>query len=295
LVVTVSVDWEGKEFSAANVQAMNTLRNAHPNIPFVQFLNAAYYTKQGANPDSITPLIKSMLRSQDEHALHVHSWKSLIEASGVVYSPEPSLIGDNESYCQNDCGFSVPLEIYSVDEISRVVSLSSNILISEGFNRPKSFRAGAWMAGGKVREALAINSFQFDSSAVSWEPLSSHYRFDTLFKNLVHQFWPNTNLTSQPYVLKTNAGNLIEMPDNGCLADYQSANEMLKTFHANVVEWKKNPNTTSYVHFGLHLESANRFAENMNAALAKIVNYATENKLPLEFKTFEQIGSDFLN
>jgi hypothetical protein len=47
--VVVSVDWEGREIAPNNLEAMKAFRKDYPDIPLQQFLNAAYYTKTGAD------------------------------------------------------------------------------------------------------------------------------------------------------------------------------------------------------------------------------------------------------
>ena len=60
--VVVTVDWEGRALETANLDQMKALRATYPTIPFVQFLNIAYYLKQGADPEAIDRAIRSVIR-----------------------------------------------------------------------------------------------------------------------------------------------------------------------------------------------------------------------------------------
>jgi hypothetical protein len=110
-VLVVTVDWEGLNLSDDNLAAMRALRERFPEIPLVQFLNAAYFTKPDADADAVQARIASVLRDGDELGLHIHGWKRLFEAAGVSYRPSPTFRGPDESgpACDYDCGHAVPI------------------------------------------------------------------------------------------------------------------------------------------------------------------------------------------
>ena len=45
----------------------------------------------------------------------------------------------------------------------------------------------------------------------------------------VQDLWPDATRLSQPYRLE---GGLVELPNNGCLADYATSSDMVETFQA---------------------------------------------------------------
>ena len=53
LVVFVTVDWEGFELDEVNTRALLSLRGMFPDVPFVHFLNPAYFLKPGLDEDEL--------------------------------------------------------------------------------------------------------------------------------------------------------------------------------------------------------------------------------------------------
>mgnify|MGYP001597591647 FL=1 len=92
--VSVSVDWEGRNLDEENLVAMEAFREALPDVPLTQFLNAAYYTKKGADAQAVTAAIRRTLHEADEAGLHIHAWKTLVEKSGVAFRDRPNLWGE---------------------------------------------------------------------------------------------------------------------------------------------------------------------------------------------------------
>src|SRR5687768_10968235 len=70
--LVVSVDWEGRVVAENNIAAMEAFRAQFPDVPITQFLNAAYYTKDGADADAVTALVERTLLPSDELGLHIH-------------------------------------------------------------------------------------------------------------------------------------------------------------------------------------------------------------------------------
>ena len=283
ILVTVSVDWEGRVIDSYDITKMQRFRQALPDVPLLHFLNAAYYTKPGADAVSITKTIRSVLRPQDEIGLHIHGWKSLVEDSGVEFKSGPSWSPWAES-CSVDCGHSVPLWAYGKEQLVRIIKRSHQILVAQGFTQPISFRAGGWMASQRVIDALVATGFHYDSSAVP----THHFR-DRLsgykLPSWIKEIWGQLPVTAQPYRHR----GLWEMPDNGCLADYMTDLEMLKVFDANVALWRQDPDQDVYVHFGFHQETASNYIHRVESAIRQIQTVARTQQLPVEFVTFSQI------
>lgn len=284
--VVVSVDWEGESLEASNIARMAWLRAQYPDVPMVQLLNAAYYTKPGADASAVTKALASTLLPGDELGVHVHGWKTLFEASGVVFRPTPNLFGQSlDSHkCSYDCGFDVPLSAYTEAELRKVFAFSVRTLESQGFGRARSFRAGAWVATDHVRKALAAEGFAFEHSPVPWVFLDKHYR-GTLLEQIIRPLWAGMSNTSQPYELDTGRGPLTEIPDNGCLADYMPAEAMLRVFDANVAEFRKDPTKSVVVSIGFHQETAEDWYKRLVGALDGIVKRARTVGVPVRFVT----------
>ena len=173
--IVVSVDWEGRDLTQENIGAMRQLRVDYPSVRIVQFLNAAYFTKPGADAAAVRAQVKSALLPTDELGLHIHGWKRLFEAAGVTFRSTPTFWGRN--YLSNDCGFDcgheVPISAYTESELEKVIAYSIATLEANGFGHARSFRCGGWMAKDNVRQALVAQGIRWDSSAVPTTFLST--------------------------------------------------------------------------------------------------------------------------
>lgn len=299
IYVLVSVDWEGRDLSEYNLNQMKNFRSKYPQIPLLHFISAAYWTKASSYPSDVNAKISSVLKPIDEIGLHVHSWKSLIENVGVNYRhfPKwtPSIYHQSEvDRCYSaDCGHEVPLWAYQPEEIKSILEGSVQILKENlkswplaqfGFNKVQSFRAGGWMADSKVQQSLFETGFMFDSSEVS----------PKLFKNILNAYqipawvtsiWPSANLVNQgayPLISKNNH-TLYEMSDNGCLADYMSAGDMLSVFKENAKAQSENPNKDFYVTIGFHQETASSYLRRVEEAIILIQDWAQKNNVAWDF------------
>lgn len=283
--IVVSVDWEGDDLQPNNLQAMRDFRRDFPEIPLQHFLNAAYYTKHHADSAEVTKSIKSVLLPKDEHGLHIHAWRRLVEDSGVTFRTSPSFVleGYTISDCKIDCGQEIALTGYTNAELRKIIAHSIEILNKEGFNRPKSFRAGGWMADDNVLSALAAEGFTLDSSATDAEFLKASWSKYNLY-GMVLKLWSDTNPTSQPYIYKTNSGlKILELPNNSCLSDYVTGEDMLKVFQSNAQNLKKNRKKNVYLSIGFHQETAAEYLPHLRDAIKLIRSYSKQNKIPIEF------------
>jgi peptidoglycan/xylan/chitin deacetylase (PgdA/CDA1 family) len=283
--IVVSVDWEGRGLEAENLEAMQNFRRDFPKIPLQHFLNAAYYTRYPNESELITKLIKSVLRKGDEHGLHIHAWRSLVESSGVEFRKTPSFVEDGYSTadCEIDCGHDIALTGYTTAELRKIIARSVEILTREKFNRPKSFRAGGWQADDKVLGALANEGFTLDSSAVPAGFLRKEWSKYNLY-GFVAKLWADISPTSQPFDYKTSSGLKIrELPNNSCLSDYMKGVDMFKVFQANARLLKKNPAKDVYLSIGFHQETAAEYLPRLRQAIKLIRNNAKRKHIPIEF------------
>lgn len=284
LRVVVSVDWEGRNLDPQNLAAMEHFRHDYPNVPLQHFLNAAYYTKMDADARITTAAIRSVLREGDEHGLHIHAWRSLVNAAAVKFRTEPAFRGPLDlSQCDPDCGHDVNMAAYNEKELRKLIRFSIDTLVKHGFDRPRSFRAGAWQADNHVFRALAKEGITLDSSATSAEYLKERWGKSLLYP-VVGKLWPDTTATSQPYRIKLGAGlSIVELPNNGCLADYVSGEQIAQTFQKNVELWKKDKSRDIYVSIGFHQETALKFLPRLRQGIDAIREQALREKLPVEF------------
>jgi hypothetical protein len=291
IVVVISVDWEGRSLLPENLQLIAAFRRKHPAIPFQHFLNPAYYTRPGVDEAHTTAAIRQALLPGDEHGLHIHAWHSLLAAVGVDARDEPRFLDgdpavpkapDDWGFYPPEKGYDVPLESFASAELDRMLAIGREILITHGFERATSFRAGGWMCGPKVQAALVRNGFAFDCSAV--DPQLSIRRFgDIPLNRWLLELWPMISETSQPYELTTAAGPLWEIPNNAGLVDYTSTEDLENTVLRSVARWREAPDRPRIISTGFHQETARRYLDRLEHAIGLMRRLAEQQSLPLMF------------
>ncbi len=294
LQLVVTVDWEGRDLREDNLLAMQGLHARFPQVKIVHFLNAGYYTKQGARPADVTTRINRAIQSGDEKALHIHGWKRLFEASGLTFRASPTFWGTSldphRGDClETDCGHEVPISLYTSDELRKVVKFSLDTLEGNGFGRAKSFRCGGWMAKPNVRDAIAAEGLKYEHSAVPTVFLKPKLGTMPVYSWL-SELWQGTTNVSQPYTLTTSTTPLTEVPDNGALADYVSTQQMMDTFEANKATFLADRSKNVVVSVGFHEETAATYVPQLEAALQRMYDEAKAANIP-----FESVTSDALS
>lgn len=293
IYIIVSVDWEGRSLLDENLQAMQSFRERHPDVPMQQFLNAAYYTKDGADLQATTQKIQSTLLPDDEHGLHIHAWHSLIDRAGVTPRDGPCAVNASEkfeaqrnlkdwNYYPQDGGFDVPIDRFDVIELSKVLRTSIEILTAQGFRRARSFRAGGWMGGKNVLDALTENGFSVDASAGNVKYVIERFG-DIPLCQWMTELWPHIDDCSQPYKVNTVNGDIWEIPNNGCLVDYTTTEQILEIFAKNLELWKQTPEKDVFVSTGFHQETADRCLARLDASIVLIKEQAEREGLPVIF------------
>ncbi|MBF0297884.1 MAG: hypothetical protein HQK51_04150 [Oligoflexia bacterium] len=283
--IVISVDWEGDTLDEKNLAAFNKFRETFPKIKIQHFLNPAYFLRAvelGLTEDEINKRIRSVLREGDEEGLHIHAWKELIEKSGVEYKDLPSFSHD---YYGSSSGSLVPLWAYSQNDLKKIFSTAIEIQKQYKFKAPTSFRAGGWQATTEVMNALAESGITLDCSALpssyslpGWEKLN--------LKEWVNTLWPMVTSLEQPFIIKDGKNEIIELPNNGHLADYVSAVDMFESFKKLSEQLTKEPSKDLYLSIGFHQETAAAYIKNIITAIILMNEYADKKNISYEFTSF---------
>lgn len=286
--VVISVDWEGFSMEESNLAAMASFRADFPEIPLTQFLNAAYYTKAGANAERINRQIQRTLLDHDELGLHIHGWRSLFAASGVPFRTSPLFWPPITKDATQDVGHNVDIGSYSAEQLRKVIAYSVTTLEAQGYGRAKSFRSGGWMSRSPVIEALIAEGFERDSSAVATDHfLDDDWVTKDLYRWLSKELWGNIKFDSQPYIMHGSSGSILQIPDNGALADYVRGPEMVQVYQACKAYKEAHPDEYVTMNFGFHQETAQRFLPRLRDGIARMEAQAQKDSITLVYRTTE--------
>jgi len=271
----VTVDWEGWTLDEDNLEAMREFRKKYPHIPMLHFLNPVYPLRPGANAAEIKRKIQSTLLPTDTHGLHVHAWKSLTDICGLPFKETPNFSGPGADCHAGECGYTVSLELaYTQSELTTLMSCSADLLEKQGFNRPKSFRAGGWQQGQKLANALLANGFNMDSSRTVGHLLTTRWPANSNLVKFVNELHAGSTPLDQPYELLPG---LMEYPNNASLADYTSAQKLVEIFNDLI------RNNKRVMVLGFHQETASSYLHRLEDAIPLIEKAAAAAGVKLEW------------
>jgi hypothetical protein len=262
ITVYITVDWEGWSLDEENLDAMRGFRSRHPQIPMLHLLNPVYFLRPGAEAKKIKAQIDSTLLPIDTQGLHLHGWKLLMQRCEIPYQTAPSFADADEHCPGKECGYTVSLEhAYSTTELTRLIACSSELLVTQGFERPRHFRAGGWQSGPKLAAALQANGFVWDSSSLPPALLEEKWGPDSTMLRLLRQMHPDANILDQPREISPG---LMHYPNNAGLMDYTSTAQLLEIFN-RLLDAKKPVMVT-----GFHQETAFVYLDKLEDAIAQM-------------------------
>lgn len=282
LYVVVSNDWDTSDNEAIEYERQERLHAGHPELVLTHFVGPYTFTDPAVS-ETRRDWIVDWLHEQeaqfgDEIGLHVHPYCSFIESAGVTCRSEPVYA---ENWGRPE-GYTVIVGSYTEDEFTQVLQHADDIFEQRGLGKPVTFRAGGWTAELHTLKALANAGYVADTSAVNWarlEEWKDHATAPLYPWNEEH--WATITTTSQPYypsvddVLSSAGPNLsvLEVPDNGALVDYVTAQEMIEMFHENWPEGSALEAPTNYS-IGYHPPSLSQeFYQRMDDALGHIDSF----------------------
>src|SRR5947209_12689712 len=148
VIVTITVDWEGRILKDENLKAMyefgkglETLeQRIKQSIPTTHFFCPAYFVRLKKEDPRRTELLDKLFKSQairkgDEVALHIHSWQSLVEAAGVKFTMDADYGNGNPATCDfgiKELGQDIALGIYEQKDIESIIRLSIDTILGCG-------------------------------------------------------------------------------------------------------------------------------------------------------------------
>ena len=241
LYVFVSVDWDQADTSDGELAWQDSLHAGHPELRITQFVGPYSFT----DPDMADrrQLLVDWLQANeaahgDETGLHIHPRCVWVDTTSVPCRTEPSYVDDDG----DDTGYTVLSTAYTEEEFTALVAHADGLFVDHGFAKPTSYRAGGWIADVTTLRALAANGYVADTSANNWRRLEEwEGQANNVLWEWNQEHWSSIDERSQPYrpsvadvlVPGTPDVGLLEVPDNGILADYVETEEMVEMLAAN--------------------------------------------------------------
>ncbi len=282
LRLLLAIVWEGREIAPHNLTALEEFRREYPDLSVVHLISPAYFTKPKANAAQIVAAIRTQMQPQDQAALLIGPWKSLAHAAGVIYRPAPTFWSPNAAPgdCQVDCGGDVPLNIYPDVDVDKLLTKSLKLFESNGLGRPRGIAVQGWMASQAIHEAATKAGIRYDLSAVAPDLLVRRLRHFPIYA-WAKSLWSEVTPHSQPYVISTGAGPLVEIPLSLASVDYLTRKEIDTLFKEFVGIWRENPTRDLIFPLVLTQETAMTTAPLLKASLAGIFASAAVSHVPL--------------
>ena len=240
LYVAVSNDWDTGDHGDDKLERQDRLHANHPDLVITHFVGPYTFTDPtvtATRAQYLVQWLKAYERDGDEIGLHVHPYCHFVTRAGVTCRTSPSF-----AHATDSTGYTVVLGAYTRSELEKIFRTANDLFVANGLGRPTSFRAGGWTATIDVLAALATAGHIADASGCNWARLEEWQNVaGAQLYQWNQQHWSVIDETSQPYYPNTTdilsdappQLSILEVPDNGALVDYVSAQEMIDMFRTN--------------------------------------------------------------
>ncbi len=237
----VTTDWDFADPSDVPLDFQDQMHDEHPGLLVTNFVGPYTFTDPTVTDAREGELVDWLEHTRDdfgdEIALHIHPYCNFVEYAGLTCNTDDSLTQSTDN-----SGYTVRFSAYTEAEQQTMFETADQLFLDAGFDKPTTFRTGAWAATIETLRALEAAGYVADTSAANWEKLEewSGPLDGTLYDwNMEH--WAPINGTSQPYypneddILSDESPNLgiLEVPDNAIMVDYVEIYEMIEIFDAN--------------------------------------------------------------
>jgi hypothetical protein len=242
LYVLMTTDWDDADNPDSSLVLQDELRALFPELVVTHFVGPYTFTDPAITEERRTVQIDWVKQQRDTHGdeigLHIHPYCNFVDTTEVACRAEPSTV-----YAGGDpSGYTVMVSAYTREEFTELLLAADALFEANGLGKPTSFRAGGWTAEINTLQSLADAGYLTDTSALNWQYLEEWMGVQNgvLYTwNMSH--WASIGDTSQPYypaeadILSPGDPDVgvLELPDNGALVDYVTAEEMIAIFDAN--------------------------------------------------------------
>ncbi|MBN2037800.1 MAG: hypothetical protein JW768_13755 [Chitinispirillaceae bacterium] len=281
--VTVSNDWENPRSGNfdTNLSFSRTLHERHPDLVMTYFAGPYFFTDSFVSPERRQWIAGFLTAMRDEYGdetgLHIHPWCHFVHAAGVICITDSSAFDT----LPDSTGYGISCYRYSENDFFRLLTTADSLFLAWGLGKPTSFRAGGWSCALHTMRALSRAGYRVDASGCNVSRMDEVAGAPSLV--WLAQNWHTINDTAQPYYPSATdiadtvppTLDVLEVPDNGVLADYVTAAEMIDIFNRN---WNGVPlSAPRMCSIGYHIDNLDAYIDRLERALAHIDYYLAAN------------------
>lgn len=231
LKMITTLAWEGRDLKSSNLAALDGLRKKFPELKIMHFISPAYFLRDAATNASNAKLIRERIRAGDGVGLLLSGWRSVVQGSGSIFRSHPTFWGAplSEGQCEIDCGHEVPVNVYPMDDLRRIISFGLSTLEQQGFGRVLSVQTTGWVASPQVLVAMAEEGLRYDYSAVPAQAIRKRAAAYPLLQ-WVSNLWNQVTPASQPFEMRLGNSLLTEVPQSLGAMDYLDQTQASELF-----------------------------------------------------------------
>jgi hypothetical protein len=285
LRMILALSWEGRDLRAENLEAIDAFRKRFPELKVMHFVSPAYFARDPAKADEHAKLVKERVLAGDAVGLLLNGWKSVATAANVQFRGHPTFWGATlrPVDCQDDCGLEVPVNIYTVQDLRRLIAYGAQTLERHGLGRPIAIQTGGWVASPQVIESAAAEGMRYDFSAVPTSLIYGRTRHFPLL-SWVTNLWKDITPATGPYELRIGTTQITEVPQNLAAVDYLEEKDATAAFSAwldkALARGTEAPPAT--VTLGLYLETSNLMRPMLSHIMQGFLTAAAKQRVAVE-------------
>ncbi len=237
--VQITLYWEGRQLQEPNIDALEKLRIAYPQVPLLHLINPSYFLGTESAEENLQIMLR-VLQAEDEVGLYLSSIESLIKAAQVPVRSKLNFWGsvDNHKICESDCGLDVPLSGRSREEMLQIFLAADKTLRKVGFEGMKSYSLRGWLFSPFMPSLAASFAYRYDHTPLAPSLISSRLR-KYPFVSWVKDLWTQAQTFAQ-----TKPGSEGILPVNGSVIELSEPQVVTKSFERFLAEALKEPEET---------------------------------------------------
>jgi hypothetical protein len=288
-----------------DLDSLEKLAVSHPRVRWTHFFNPVIYTQTTVLRDDIVEFIcKAHTQSGAEIALHLHMYKSLLNAAGVAFQAEPSVNSRMVVGSRDATGYSVPMSRYSPAEIHTLLQFSIGTFEKVKLQRPTTFCAGYYTTSLDLQKEIAASGFTASAAAFppgkeigdayppSWRELAGWDESVTI-NSRPYRVSQNSILPTgeAPYILANDGQPLVEIPQTGKIDWMVTSDDMRVIFkkHLSMAESGQPTAVCLAIHDMYAKKNFAKFDEVLG-----FIDEIAENGVPVRYATVSEVRAAFI-